>query len=58
MLEPSPYQGQTDLFKKPTFPLAQSSAPALPISSRDPLEKARRNFRSALWAGGLAEPSH
>jgi hypothetical protein len=49
-------KGKPICLKKPTFPLAQSSAPALPISSRDPLDKARSSLRSALWAGGLAEP--
>jgi hypothetical protein len=51
MWGPFPYQGQADLFKKPTFPLAQSSIPALPISLRAPLDKARRSLRAmGGWA--------
>jgi hypothetical protein len=58
MLGLSPDQGQADLFKTPAYPAVQSSASALPMSSHHPLDKARRKFRSALWAGGLAEPPH
>jgi hypothetical protein len=58
MLGQSPHQAQTDLFKNLLSNQLNPKAPALPISARHPLEKARRSLCSALWESRLTEPPH